>query len=257
MLYLRRNNWNTFTLSKKCEKRDCISRYFKDGLNTSLLNEIFKKTSKCDLLFSLYSISNYSDFNFVKPPPLFGRNGNNMLSNDMIDSIIKCMPKMSEMIQKEKDSSLKELIGDIGYYVLNWTVLTCRLNLIQLPKTISFLRNLSCSEIFMNLPYSCDQEYIFNQMKYNYQSKFLWFGCPTDRWHTIFRHDLTNLNVAQIIPPDSLYDDGIYLTDKSDIACAFSKPADNKYANSSLPKNLQLIALCEVISLPQKNLLQK
>lgn len=239
---------------KCCMKQGCISRYFSDGLVTSLLNEIKKRTSKCDLLFSLYSISNFSDFNFQKPPPLKNQKNPEIdpLSKNVINETIKSMPRMAEMTQHGTDSSLKEFIGDKGYYILNWAVLTCQINLIRLPKENPFLSNLSSREIFMTLPYSCDQEFVFSQMRSIFKSKYLWFGCPTDRWHTIVRRRLTNLNVSQIIPDGLLHDDGIYLTDRSDIACAFAKPADNEYINSTLPKQLQLIALCEVISLHQK-----
>lgn len=102
----------------------------------------------------------------------------------------------------------------------------------------------------MALTASPEQENLFQQMKKKYGSRFLWHGSSIDRWHAIIRQGLKNMTGTYYEKNGRAHGPGIYFAHNSGTSLSYATSGKNLYSNSKLDKNLQIIALCEVINLP-------
>ena len=102
----------------------------------------------------------------------------------------------------------------------------------------------------MALISSPDQEEIFQQLKKKYGSIFSWHGSQPDRWHSIIRNGLINASNTKLMRCGAAYGPGIYLAHDSSVSMGYSGQFQNPWNASKLGRNFSVIALCEVINLP-------
>lgn len=248
-------------IPRPCFRAVCVNDFYEKGIGTTLLKHLEKDVYAADLIVSVLRTALETEYFYPKPSfPGKSKDGEtkDMIGISLFTEIVKTMPAIKELLNYSGEIELKEKVGIKMFHVLRWIFLTCKTKLYFLPPKFAFpildnKRTKKRCYQFMTLPGSAEQESIFTQLKNKYGSRLLFFGAPTERWYSIFRNGLMNLNVAQLLPPDSIHDDGIYLTEKSKIALAFAHDLPNSYTATEFnDKSLQIIAVCEVINLPSK-----
>lgn len=227
-----------------CERESCKYTFSNIGVGISLIQEIKRDIKVADLLYTSFLCALDTDFLTPAPP--------NFKISD-IKKIVKNMPQFSQIIAYPDDLALSDAIGISAFNLLRWIILSNRSQLFYLPPKIQldFISSGNCFQ-YMALISSPDQEDIFQQLKKKYGSTFAWHGSPTDRWHSIIRNGLINASNTKLMRCGAAYGPGIYLGKSSQISLGYSVGGPNPFKASTLGRNFSVIALCEVIKLPNK-----
>lgn len=221
------------------EKESCKFSFIEIGIGTSIIQEIKRDILVVDLLYTSFLCA--LDANFMeKLPPDFK-------SVENIKRIIHRIPSLKEIVEiYPDDSSLCSGTGTDAFNLLRWIILSNRSQLFYLPKKIE-IESLSSPTTyqFMALLSSPEQEDVFQQLKSKYGSMYMWHGSPVCKWHSIIR---TGLVVGS--RKNYGYCNAIFMAANSAISLGYARPAVNSYKHSKFGRNINIIALMEVIKLP-------
>lgn len=227
-----------------CEKESCKFVFGEMGIGISVIQEIKRDIFVSDLLYTSFMSALETDF-LTPAPPNF--------NVAKFKKLIKRIPPIMKIITFQDDLALCDAIGQEAFHLLRWIILSNRSQLFYLPPKIQLpmLSSNGCFQ-FMALISSPDQEEIFQQLKKKYTSIFVWHGSPNDRWHSIIRNGLINATNTKLMRVGAAYGPGIYLAKNSNISLSYAVGGNNPCNQSKLGRNFNVIALCEVIKLPDK-----
>lgn len=259
-----------------CGKPLCRSQFSTFKLGASLTNEIRRDVRVADFLFTIF-VSAVGQKYLIPPPPTLAReslqdfkdsqdqseairkaydkndNVEVPLNHDpkYLEEIIKDIQSFTTLAEFQNDEELKQEIKDKAFNLIQFVLLTNRSQMIYLPPDRGLpLFNGECEQ-FMCIQSSPERESIFQQLKAKHGSFYLWHGSILDKWHSIIRNGLINTSrVKGMVINGNVHGPGIYFASNSSTSLGYSIFDQNKWSNSLLNKEFNVIALCEVIKLP-------
>jgi hypothetical protein len=225
-----------------CDSELCRVQLTNIGIGNTVIQEICRDPFSADLMLSIFSAAVGTDF-LVPAPPVLNE-------KDEIPQILAKLPSMAQLMRvAQNDQQLNKVIGPAAMSLLRWVLLSNRSHLIHLPERLR-LPEFPGGHQFMTLLSSQDAEDVFNTLKSQFDSFYLWHGSHGQRWHAILRTGLKNATGTKLQANGSVLGEGIYFAKDSAVSWRYSHPAPNLYANSALGKSLHIISLCEVVKLP-------
>ncbi|KAH0787410.1 UBA/TS-N domain containing protein [Histomonas meleagridis] len=228
-----------------CESRLCSVAFQEIGVGTSVAQEIRRDPLAADFLFTIFGTSLKSGYCNPSPPLNLFNVGKNLLSQ---------LPSMRQIASScLTDADITRQFGKDTLDFLRWLLLSNKSHIITLPSSLQVKQqnhNIPTNFQFMTLISDQFAEDIFQKKKKKNhgRSLYMWHGSGADRWHSIVRNGLKNMSkVPGGVIHGTAYGEGIYFAKNSSMSFDYSSKMSNKYIASELPKNLTMIALCEVV----------
>jgi poly [ADP-ribose] polymerase 6/8 len=220
-----------------CDRPQCTFQSTSIGLGCNVLQELRDDPSVCDLVLSIFSCAVGTKFLDPSPP--------RFTTKEMLQ-ILEDLPSVREMIQAYADDQiLAQSIGIRSYELLRWVLFSNRSHLISLPDR-QRVPDYPGTIQFMTIISSPESEARFNLIRQKYGSMFLWHGSGAERWHAILRKGLKNATGTRLQMNGAALGPGIYFARSSSTSLGYVRPGENRYQATTLPRQLSVIALCEV-----------
>jgi hypothetical protein len=227
-----------------CTKELCTFQLTRiGGGGNSVYQEIARDPLIADLMISILATALTGQFVDDDLPPIRG-------SPEQMVHFFGMIPSMRELLHD--DRGLAALLGERGLDLVRWILLSNRSHLISLPSTMC-MREFGDSTQFLTLLASPEAEDIFQKLKAEFGSCFLWHGSGAERWHSIVRTGLRNATGTALQANGAAHGSGIYLTSSSNVSWQYSKSSNNNYKKSNLKSPLDVMALCEVANIPSSD----
>lgn len=226
-----------------CNNELCKFGFERLGIGNSLIQEMKRDPIIADLLISTFATAVGTQFLNPKPTEF--------TDSDMA-SILSSIPSVPQMTQSyNTDKELCKLIGVAAYSLLRWILFTNKSHFISLPHEL--ILPIAAKNQFLTIISDDTKEDNFRKLRAQHGSLFLWHGSAGDRWYPILRNGLKVLSKTQLQLHGNAHGDGIYLAKKLNTSINYNSSCPNKYKNSTyIGRNVNLIALCEVIKDPSK-----
>jgi poly [ADP-ribose] polymerase 6/8 len=229
-----------------CTKELCRFQLTRIGCGNSVYQEIARDPLVADLMVSILATALQGNFVGDDLPPILG-------SADEMIHFFGRIPSMVELLQEAHDDrGLAALLGERQLELIRWILLSNRSHLISLPKEMC-VRELGDSAQFLTLLSSPEAEDIFQKLKAEFGSCYLWHGSSAERWHSIVRTGLRNATGTALQANGAARGSGIYLAASSNVSWQYSKFLKNNYRKSVLKSPLHIMALCEVATIPSSD----
>lgn len=231
-----------------CNEERCKHSYHKLGVGVSVVSEIKRDPLASDFLISLASCAFYAP----AQPPVFDPSPETEKIEFTADFFDK-LPSMKIISSRcRNDTDLIQLIGIKLFKVLRFFILSNKAQLMTLSDKLKVKINKFNGVQFLATYVSPESELIFREKKKKFGAKWFWHGSRTDRWYRIMHTGLKDFgNTKYQLHAGPIYGDGIYMSESFNYSFWYCVPAENKYAKSSLPKNLTVIALTENAAVPE------
>jgi len=224
-----------------CSGRMCNFQLAEIGVGNSVVEEVKRDPSVADLFVSVFAAASRGRFLHPAPP----------MRHDA--AVVRAIPPMAALAgQFRNDAELQVAIGDDAIALLRWILLSNRSHLISLSGDLEIPEFNSCRQ-FMTLISSPESEEVFNELKREFGSVFLWHGSSIDRWHSILRTGLKNGTGTPLQQNGAARGSGIYLAVDSFVSRMYSRPGAFDWPNSALGASPRLLALCEVAQIPAED----
>jgi len=225
-----------------CNSELCKFSLYEIGIGNSICEEINLDPEAADLMVSIYA-SSYDSI-FCKPsyPKLMDKLN--------IEKILNELPPISELSKCQNDIELNAKIGTDAFELLKWILLSHLSFIVSLSESMKMSQFPSTRQ-FMTLISSPEAENKFCKLRKKYGSVFLWHGSEGNRWHSIIRNGLKVGSGTYLQRNGAIYGKGIYFADDSSVSWSYVRTSTNRYKNSMLGCNLDIIALCEVAKVPE------
>ncbi|EAX93942.1 UBA/TS-N domain containing protein [Trichomonas vaginalis G3] len=219
-----------------CEDETCRNLFEKIGIGSTVLQEIKRDPIVADLLFSVFATAIGP---FLNPSP-------SKFSESQMKEIFKKIPDVYTLGRFDTDADLCRSIGVDAYNLIRWILLTNKSHFLALPEGLR-IREINAQFQFLTLISSTEREEEFKKLKDQYGSFYLWHGSAADRWYSILRNGLKNLSKSNIMANGAAYGEGIYFARQIETSLRYMRGSSNGYTFSSLDRQFNMIALCEVI----------
>jgi carboxylesterase type B len=115
------------------------------------------------------------------------------------------------------------------------------------------MREFGDSAQFLTLLASPEAEDIFQKLKAEFGSCYLWHGSGADRWHSIVRTGLRSATGTALQANGAARGAGIYLAASSNLSGQYSRSSNNNYKKSILKNPLHIRAVCEGAKIPSSD----
>jgi poly [ADP-ribose] polymerase 6/8 len=220
-----------------CDRPQCTFQSTSIGLGSDVWRELHDDPAVGDLVLSLFSCS--IGTTFLNPsPPGFG-------DEEML-KIVQELPSVQAMVNENTDDRmLAHRIGMRSFELVRWVLFSNRSHLTSLPERMRLTAYPGTIQ-FMTIISSPEAESRFNIIRQKYGSMFLWHGSGAERWHAILRKGLKNATGTHLQVNGAALGEGIYFARASSTSLGYVRPGQNRYQATSLPRQLSVIALCEV-----------
>ena len=227
-----------------CDNPVCQFGLSELGIGNQVYQEIRRDPCAADLVFSLFATALYGD----SPNPIPVNGGIQRMKKLCND-----MPSMTYLVNKcHNDEELNAELGSDMMDLLRWVILSNRVQLISLPKSMELPAfKGKCKKMFMSLISTPKNEEIFRNYQSKYGSIFLWHGSNGIRWHSILRNGLINASGTKLQANGAALGSGIYFARSSGTSNTYAQSSENGYKNSMLGRSVRVIGLCEVANVPE------
>ena len=227
-----------------CSKPLCNFQLSQLGVGSSVWQEIQRDPDVADIVFSMFSAAYGTPYCTPEPPM-------DLKDFDM-NNLFATMPRMRDIVaQCHNDQEIGQMITKEALDILRWVLLSNRSHLVTVPSRLR-LPGFDSAQ-FMTLMDSPEKEHIFNVLKSNYGSMWLFHGSHGERWHSILRNGLKNASGTSLQRNGAALGSGIYFARASNTSWGYSQPSQNKYAASIFGKQLHIISLCEIAKIPSND----
>jgi poly [ADP-ribose] polymerase 6/8 len=229
-----------------CTNELCTFQLTRIGGGNSVYQEIARDPLVADLMISIFATALSGSFVGDDLPPILG-------SRDEMLHFFDRMPSMHELLQgAHDDRGLAALLGGPQLELVRWILLSNRSHLISLPSTMC-IREFGDSAQFLTLLASPEAEDIFQKLKAEFGSCYLWHGSAAVRWHSIIRTGLRNATGTALQANGAARGSGIYLAASSNVSWQYARFSNNNYKGSVLKSPMHAMALCEVANIPSSD----
>lgn len=230
-----------------CDRDACNFCFTEIGVSSNIIGEIKRDPLVNDLLISLASTTYDTKFFNPCPPKVYMNHLSHFFNN---------LPSMHTLAnQCQNDAELQQFITKEYFDILKFLILANKSHIIALEDPSLKITECSESTIQFLLTIATPEfEKAFQIKKKKYGNKYLWHGSNVVRWYSILHNGLKDLGrTVDRVHAGPIYGDGIYQSNLSSYSFPYSYVGVNRYKNSTLPNNLQVLSLTENAKTPGLN----